>query len=98
MKWRRKDRQEWGVLRDAQHSATEDEKLDAMLAPDRSWRADEKTHKQWKTFNQIVEGVLANDDNRNWESIRESCPDCTGVHASPWDHFIYHRRSNSKAR
>jgi hypothetical protein len=90
---------DWQHIKEAQEAGEEGEdKLDSMLAPERSWRADEKTYKQWKTFNQIVEGVLSDDDNRDWESIRESCPDCMGVHASPWDHFIYHRRSKTQAR
>lgn len=47
--------------------------------------------KKFLDFQTIVERVLTEETDNEWDAIRNSCPDCAGRHTSPWDHFVYHR-------
>lgn len=48
-------------------------------------------HAKFLEFQTIVEQILTEDTDGDWEYIREHCADCRGSHSSPWDHYIYHR-------
>lgn len=83
----------WRELRKAQLDGAEQAPTDPwawMLAGDSKPGVHPK-HQKFLEFQTIVERILTEDTDNDWESIRESCPDCRGVHASPWDHYVYHR-------
>jgi len=85
----------WRDLRRAQRAGESKDSpadpWDWMLANPHDKPGCSQEHRKLLEFQEIVERILTEDTDNDWESIRNSCPDCRGVHSSPWDHYVYHR-------
>jgi hypothetical protein len=73
--------------------------LDDTLADPASRPGCSPEEKKFLEFQQVVERVLteeAGEDGQacDWPSIRASCPECSTHNSNPWNHYVYHRRSN----
>lgn len=89
----------WRDLRRAQQSGEESTSSPDpwawMLAGDSKPGVHPK-YTRFLEFNTIVERILTEDTDNDWDSIQRDCPDC-GIHGgSPWDHYVYHRRGPSQ--
>lgn len=84
----------WQWLREAQRAGESKDSSDPwdwMLASPNDKPGCSPAEKKFLDFQTIVERVLTEETDNEWDAIRNSCPDCIGRHTSPWDHFVYHR-------
>lgn len=92
----------WRDLRRAQRegeasaSAPQEDEWAWMLAPDTP-RPPIDNHKRlrMKSFEEIVMEVNDDEEGSDW---RDGCEWCVGQHASPWEHYLYHRRRGRAAQ
>ena len=90
----------WRDLRRAQQegeasvSAPPEDEWAWMLAPDTP-RPPIDNHKRlrMKSFDEIIMEVNNDEEGSDW---REGCEWCAGEHASPWEHYLYHRKTSAR--
>lgn len=90
----------WRELRKAQlagEATVSPDPLAGTLANINSKPGTDAKHTKFLEFQTIVERIISEDTDNDWESIRRACPDCTNYGGSPWDHYVYHRSGSHSA-
>lgn len=64
---------------------------DWMLAPE-SAPPQPRVAARMKSFDEIIMEVNSDEEGSDW---REGCEWCVGQHASPWEHYMFHRKTNA---